>query len=275
MYLRLTAAAAALCCLLVAAAPVSATHSASATASLSMDAANPNCKLVERTYRTKCKGSRVVRVAWSVSCGYPDPIVNVIFWNPRPGKSPVEMMTEEYSGETSGVTVKRIGAGTRVFATVHVFCDDPGDGDLIDAHRVEADSSPTETAFIPPRLLKVEAMGNSFCGFLPTRTQLRYGLQARQTSRWDYSLVFDEDSLLGMSRYKHPGRVRTRLHARGAGVNYNDIAAPWVPGVIGRIPTAAGTTFVPRRPGPLKVWAVIGGAKTNVLTLRVVPRRGC
>src|SRR5215213_8858477 len=37
------------------------------------------------------------------------------------------------------------------------------------------------------------------------------------------------------------------------GVNYNDIAAPWVPGVTGRIPTEAGTTFVARRGGPLKV----------------------
>lgn len=275
MPLRLTAAAVSLCCLLVAAAPASANHAASATGSLTMDPAPASCKLVERSYKSKCRGSRVVRVTWSVSCGYPDPIVNVRFWNPRPGKSPVEMLTEEYSGELSGVTVKRIAAGTRVFATVKVFCDDPGDGDTVEAHRVVAESAPTETAFIPPRLVRVTSVKNSFCGFVPSLTQQRYGLQARQTSGWDFTLLFDDDSLLGGSRHTHAARVKTRLRSKGAGINYNDIAAPWIPGATGRIPTAAGTILVPRRPGPLKVWAVIGGAKTNVLTLRVLPRRGC
>ena len=275
MPLRLLTAAAVLCCVLVAAAPASAGHSASATASLAMDPAAPNCRLVERTYRSRCRGSRVVRVTWSVSCGYPDPVVHVQFWNPRPGKRPVEMMMEEYSGESSGVTVRRIGAGTRVFATVRVFCDDPGDGDTIEAHRVEAESPPTSEAFIPPRLTRVTSVRNSFCGFIPSLRQQRYGLQARQTSGWDFSLIFDDDSLLGMSRSTRAGRVKTRLRSKGAGTNRNDIAAPWIPGASGRIPTAAGTILVPRRPGPLKVWAVIGGAKTNVLTLRVLPRRGC
>jgi hypothetical protein len=275
MPLRLTAAAVSLCCLLAAAAPASAHHVASATASLAMDPASPSCKLVEKSYKSKCRGSRMVRVTWSVSCGYPDPIVNVRFWNPRPGKSPVEMVTEEYSGELSGVTVKRIGAGTRVFATVKVFCDDPGDGDTVEAHRAEAESVPTGTAVIPPRLVRVTSVKNSFCGFVPSLTQQRYGLQARQTSGWDFTLLFDDDSLLGGNRHTHAGRVKTRLRSKGAGINYNDIAAPWVPGVTGRIPTAAGTTLVPRRAGPLKVWAVIGGAKTNVLTLRVLPRKGC
>jgi hypothetical protein len=275
MPLRLTAAAVSLCCLLAAAAPAAAHHAASATASLVMDPASTSCKLVERSYKSKCRGSRMVRVTWSVSCGYPDPIVNVRFWNPRPGKSPVEMVTEEYSGELSGVTVKRIGAGTRVFATVKVFCDNPGDGDTVEAHRAEAESAPTETAFIPPRLVRVTSVKNSFCGFIPSLTQQRYGLQARQTSGWDFTLLFDDDSLLGGNRHTRASRVKTRLRSKGAGINYNDIAAPWVPGPTGRIPTAAGTTLVPRRAGSLKVWAVIGGAKTNVLTLRVVPPRGC
>jgi hypothetical protein len=73
--------------------------------------------------------------------------------------------------------------------------------------------------------------------------------------------------------------AETRITAvEGVGsvrINDNDIAAPWVPGVTGRIRTSAGTTLVPRRAGPLKVWAVIGGEKTNVLTLRVFSRRGC
>ena len=260
--------------MLLAAASASANHTASATASLAMDPASPSCKLVEDTYRSRCRGSRVVRVTWSVSCSYPDPIVHVQFWNLRPGERPVEMMMEEYSGESSGVTVKRIGAGTRAFATVRVFCDDPGDGDTVEAHRVEAESTPTETAFIPPRLVRVTSVRNSFGGFIPSLTQQRYGLQARQTSGWDFTLLFDDDSLLGGSRNTHASRVKTRLRSKGAGTNRNDIAAPWIPGATGRIPTSARTILVRRRPGALKVWAVIGGAKTNVLTLRVVPRRG-
>jgi hypothetical protein len=173
----------------------------------------------------------------------------------------------------SGVTAKRFEAGTRVFATVKVYCDFDGDGNTIEAHRVEAESPRTAEAFIPPRLVKVESVKNSFCGFLPSRMQARYGLQARETSGWDFSLIFNDDSLLGVSRFSHAGRLRTRLRARGAGVNHNDIAAPWIPGASGRIPTAAGTILVPRRAGPLRVWAVIGGAKTNVLTLRVLPSR--
>ncbi len=275
MPLRLLTVAAVLCWVLVAAASASANHTASATASLTMDPASPSCKLVEKTYRSRCKGSRVVRVTWSVSCGYPDPIVNVRFWNPRPGKSPVEMMTEEYSGETSGVTVKRIGAGTRIFATVKVFCDNPGDGDLIDSHRAEAESPPTAEAFIPPRFVGVSNIKNSFCGFIPTLRQQRYGLQARQTSGWDFSLIFDEDSLLGVRRFSDAGRRRTILRARGAGINWRSVAAPFIPTATQRFPTAAGMILVPRKAGALRIWAVIGGEKTNVLTLRVVPRRGC
>jgi hypothetical protein len=266
--LKVAACAAAVLCI---AAPASAHHSASATASLAMDPASPSCKLVEKTYRTKCKGSRVVRVTWSVSCAYPDPGVDVRFWTPRPGRSPFEMEAVEADG-TSGVTVKRFPAGTKVFATVKVFCDFPGD-DTIDAHRVEAESPPTAEAFIPPRLLRVKSVTNSFCGVNVNRTLERYGLQARQTSAWDFSLVFNDDSLLGVSRYSTAGRAKTVLRAKGAGINDRGPAAPWIPGPTGRIPTAAGTRLVPRKAGPLKVWAVIGGAKTNVLTLRVLPKR--
>ena len=274
MPLRLLSAAAVLCGVLLAAASASAHHSASATASLTMDPANPNCKLVEKTHRSKCRGSRVVRVTWSVSCSNPDPIVNIRFWTPRPGKSPEEMESVEES-VPSGVTVKRFEAGTKVFATVKVFCDFEGDGDTIDAHRVVAESTPTAEAFIPPRLVGVSNIKNSFCGFIPTLRQQRYGLQARQTSGWDFSLIFNEDSLLGVRRFSDAGRRRTILRARGAGINWRAIAAPWIPTATQRFPTAAGIILVPRKPGPLKIWAVIGGEKTNVLTLRVAPRRSC
>lgn len=257
-----------------AAAPAGAHHSGStsANASLTMDPQSPNCKLVERTYRSKCKGSQVARVTWSVDCINPDPIVEVRFWTPRPGKSPVILDTRE-ADTHGGVTAVRFEAGTRVFATVKVYCDFPGDGDTIDDHRVTAESPPTAEGFIPPRLVRVESVTNSFCGINPTNRQLRFGLQARETSDWDFTLIFNEDSLLGRSRDSRAGRKATRLRARGAGVNYNDLAAPWVSGATGRIPTQAGMTMVPRKAGKMKVWAVIGGAKTNVLTLRVLPKR--
>jgi len=73
--------------------------------------------------------------------------------------------------------------------------------------------------------VRVTSVKNSFCGFIPSLTQQRYGLQARQTSGWDFTLLFDDDSLLDGSRHTHAGRVKTRLRSQGAGINYNDIAA--------------------------------------------------
>jgi hypothetical protein len=257
---------------LIAAAPAGAHHSASAAASLGLDPPQAGCKLSESSYRSKCRGSRVVRVTWSVGCAYPDPIVEVRFWTPRPGKSPIVMETEEGSA-ASGVTVKRFEAGTKVFATVRVYCDFEGDGDTIDAHRITAESAPTAEAFIPPRLVLVESVTNSFCGIVPTNRQARYGLQAGETSGFDFTLIFNEDSLLGTDARSRAGLRRTLLHARGAGLNGKAPARPWLPGATGPVPTQAGVRLVPRRGGKLRVWAVIGGAKTNVLTLRVLPRR--
>ena len=116
-------------------------------------------------------------------------------------------------------------------------------------------------------------MINSFCGFIPSLTQQRYGLQARQTSRWDFTLLLRRRLACSAGAATPTRRASRRGCApRARAINYNDIAAPWVPGVTGRIRTSAGTILVPRRAGPLKVWAVIGGEKTNVLTLRVLPR---
>ena len=87
----------------------------------------------------------------------------------------------------SGVTKRRIGAGTRVLARVIVYCDTEGDGDTIEAHRVTA-SATTEAQLSAPRLVKVEAMTNSFCGFIPDRRQQRFqprlGKAWRSTTRW-------------------------------------------------------------------------------------------
>jgi hypothetical protein len=40
-----------------------------------------------------------------------------------------------------------------------------------------------------------------------------------------------------------------------------------------RDPGVIGTWFTPKRAGKLKVWATIGGKKTNVRRMRVLPKR--
>lgn len=257
---------------LAGATPASAHHSASATASLAMDPPSPRCKLVERSHRSKCRGSRLVRVTWSVACSAEYPLVEVKLWTPRPGKSPVVFDSRE-EGTHSGVTTFHVEAGTRVFATVEVLCDFEGDGETIDYHRVRAESAPTVAAFNPPRLVLVENVGNSFCGVVPTIRQLSRTLQARETSSWDLDLIFNADSLLAVKRRSAAWFRRIRIHARGAGLRGSARARPWVPGAIGPITTQAGVRLVPRRGGRLKIWAVIGGEKTNVLSLKVFPKR--
>jgi hypothetical protein len=163
----------------------------------------------------------------------------------------------------------------RVFATVTAFCDTNGDGDTVPPHTARADSPATAEAYIPPRLTKVEAVTNSFCGFDVPNRWLTTVLQARQTSGVDFHLTFDDSSLLGVRRFSKAGRAKTVLFWRGAGLHGHGAARSFVPGPTAPIPTEAGVRWAPRKRGTLRVWAKIGGYRTNALAFRVVPARRC
>jgi hypothetical protein len=257
------------------AAPASAHHSISASAALTLEPPRAGCKLVELRTKSRCDGSQVVRVDWSWGpCAEPDRGgATVHFWTPRPGGGkPVELEAREPEGMSGALRV-RFDAGVRVFATVTAVCDSDGDGDTIPPHTATAESPATPEAYIPPRLTRVQALTNSFCGLNVPNRWLTTVLQARQPSGVDFSLTFDDSSLLGVRRFSRAGRAKTILYARGAGLKFHARARSSVPGPTAPIPTGAGMRWVPRKGGTLKVWAVIGGYKTNVLAFRVVPPR--
>ena len=249
-------------------------HAATASASLTLEPLDPSCRRTENAPRSRCNGSRVARIDWSATCGAESAIVEVDYLLARPGgRRPVGIGNVEVDTPAlNGVTRKRIGAGTRVLGLVTVYCDTAGDGDTIGAHRVKA-SAITATALIAPRLVKVEAVTNGFCGFIPTNRQLKFSAQAGETLGVDYKLLFNEQSLLGTDRRKRPGLRRQRLFVRGAGVSYRERPLTFIPGAGGRIKVAAGARVAVRRKGRLRFSALIGGVRTNSLAFPVFGRR--
>jgi hypothetical protein len=253
--------------------PAGAHHSATASARLTLEPLGPRCKQAENAPRSKCDGSRVARVDWSATCGADSAIIEVDYMAARPGgKRPLGLATVELDSALAGVTRKRIGAGTRVLASVTVHCDSEGDGDTIESHRVTA-SATTATAVIAPRLVKVEAVTNSFCGFRPTNRQTKFSAQAGETMAVDYTLEFNEQSLLGADSRKPAGLRQQRLFARGGGVRYRERPRNFVPGPVGLLRVSAGARFPVRRKGKLRFSAVIAGMRTNSLAFPVFGRR--
>jgi hypothetical protein len=63
--------------------------------------------------------------------------------------------------------------------------------------------------------------------------------------------------------------VLLRFFARGAGVRRKASADRGMLNQLG----ALGTWVNPRRGGTLRIWATIGGHKTNTLRIRVLPKR--
>lgn len=98
------------CLTALAAAPAAgAHHSASATASLTLEPLGSNCRQDENAPRSRCNGSRVARVDWSVTCGAESAIVNVEYLAARPGgRAPVGLQTVEI--DTPGLSGVRKGA---------------------------------------------------------------------------------------------------------------------------------------------------------------------
>jgi hypothetical protein len=203
--------------------------------------------------------------------------VTIHYWSPRPdGTGSLALrQVRPSSDKSSGVSVVRFRAGVRVFATVEVDCFVAGDGQTTQDHTASAVSKPTQTVFIAPRLVSVEAVRNSFCGVnVPIRLTDSL-LQARRRSAADYHTVFNGPSLVGAPKLSSAGRARTILRARGAGLRIRRRARAYVPGATGRIHTEAGIVWRPRKRGWLRVWAVIGGFRTNALAFRVLPRHSC
>jgi hypothetical protein len=132
-------------------------------------------------------------------------------------------------------------------------------------HRASATST-TQQLYLAPQLVSARTTRASFCGVRVPARKLDRWLQAGQYAELGYTLSFSGASLL---KGGVPALRQIKLFARGAGVRLK--RAP-DRGML-RDPGVTGTWLTPRRGGTLKVWATIGGHRTNTLRIRVLPRR--
>jgi hypothetical protein len=259
----------------LAAAPVSAHHQATVSATATSLTLDPSkCAFSERRTRSRCDGTRRARVTWSVSCGTNKPYVTVDFLARRAGGGkPILLASETADLQTTGVTSTLLEPGARVYATVTVDCvwDDP-EGTGPEAHSVAVTSAPTAEVVVPPWLVSVDDVYNNFCNFTPRSG--RVVLQAGQSSILDFGIDFNDRSLLGVNRRRPAGVRKMWVNARGAGIRKRRHPELYLLGPFGqRDPVAAALRLNPRRAGSMRVWAEVGGVRTNALSVPVVRSR--
>jgi hypothetical protein len=90
--------------------------------------------------------------------------------------------------------------------------------------------------------------------------------QAGQYAQIEYFLRYSASSL---TRRGVPELRQLKFFARGAGVRKKASADRGMLNQLG----ALGTWVNPRRAGTLRIWATIGGHRTNTLRIRVLPKR--
>jgi hypothetical protein len=268
-YIALAAAALALA---AAAAPAAQANHVAPTASASLELGGKVADCDPGTF--VCGGARRATISWNASCG------------PGHGHEALESIEVlilgvtptgrrfTYSGETldfeapfTGSLDMTAGPGLRFLGQVIVTCaveTVDSEGNAV-THRASA-TAETQQLYRPPFLRETRITSGSWCGVNLTPRQTERLLQAGQYAEVAWTLRFDAASLM---RRGVPASRQIRLHARGAGIRVKkrpDRGMLRDPGVI-------GTWFTPRRAGKLKVWATIGGKKTNVRRMRVLPKR--
>ena len=224
-----------------------------------------------------CGGSRRATVSWNASCGpgvSPDALqeIEVSILGVKPSGKRFVYDSETFDS-VDGKLVDSLsvvaGPGLRFVAEVTVTCSMEvvnGEGDLVE-HRGKASGTSAEL-FLAPRLSGYLIERGTVCGYNLSDRQFKRVLQARQYFRLVWYLRFSGASLLksGMAP-----RKQVKLFARGAGLSQK--TAPDRSLLFGS--GDIGNTLTPRRAGTLKIWATIGGYRTNTLRIKVLPRRGC
>jgi hypothetical protein len=159
------------------------------------------------------------------------------------------------------------GPGLRFFGEVVVTCSSTVINE--DGHEVEHTakaSSTTAQFYLPPQLMAFRTTRSGFCGVNVPKSKLDQWLQARQYAELEYFLRYSARSL---TRRGVPELRQLRFFARGAGVRKKASADRGMLNQLG----ALGTWVNPRRAGTLRIWATIGGHRTNTLRIRVLPKR--
>jgi hypothetical protein len=221
-----------------------------------------------------CGGARRATISWNVSCGpgqgheaLEEIEVSILGVTPTGRRFTYSSETLDYETPFTGSLGMTAGPGLRFLGRVVATCavetvDSEG---YADTHRAGA-TAETQQLYRPPFLRETRISSGTWCGVRLGPRQSERLLQAGQYFEVAWTLRFDSASLL---RRRVPLLRQIRLHARGAGIRVKkrpDRGMLRDPGVI-------GTWFTPKRAGRLKVWATIGGKKTNVRRMRVLPKR--
>jgi hypothetical protein len=220
-----------------------------------------------------CGGSRRATVSWNATCGpgvSPDALeeIEVSILGVKPSGRRFTFESETFDSVGAGLvdSVGMVaGPGLRFVGEVVVTCNvqaETPDGDLVD-HRGTARGTTAE-AFLPPRLGSFGIPRGTWCG-VAVKGSGNF-LQAGQFFDVQWGLRYSGASLF---RSGVPARSQIKLFGRGAGIRFK--RSPSL--AILRNFYGIGTAVRPRRAGTLKIWATIGGKKTNTLRIRVAPKR--
>ena len=222
-----------------------------------------------------CARGRRATVSWNASCGPaapPDALktVDVGISGVRPNGT-----TFGYDGEAVDEQPPAIGSmgmiagpGLRFFGEVQVTCSATvvnEEGHEVE-HSATASSGRTAQFYLPPQLIDYRSTRAGFCGVNLPQRRLSRLFQARQYAEVEYFLAYSAASLI---KPGVPELRQIKLFARGDG--YRIKSAP-DRGMLREL-GAIGRWVNPRRAGTLRLWATIGGKRTNTLRARILPRR--
>ncbi len=255
---------------LATAAPVAqADHVApSITATLTLGRAVKDCNA-----EGVCARGRRATVTWNASCGPAAPAdalreIYPTIYGVRPDGRRFaydgEALEEPTPAGSMGMTA---GPGLRFFAEVSVTCSATvvnEEGYEVE-HRASATSAPTQQFFLPPQLISARTTRSGFCGVTPPVSRMDRLFQAGQYAEVAYVLGYSGASLM---KPGIPGLRQIKLFARG------DRRLKSAPdrGMLREL-GAIGRWVNPRRAGTMRLWATIGGHRTNTLRMRILPKR--
>jgi hypothetical protein len=269
---RLGVALAAVAAMALAAPAAQADHIApSVTATLELGDAVRDCSA-----SGLCARARRATVSWNASCGPAAPAdalqnVDVGIYGVRPDGTRFPYDGEALEADDATLTGSMgmtAGPGVRFFGEVTVTCSATvvnEEGNEVE-HTAKATSGPTAQFYLPPQLVSYRTARSGFCGVNVPNSKLSKWLQAGQYAELEYFLRYSARSL---TRRGVPELRQLRFFARGAGVRRKASADRGMLNQLG----ALGTWVNPRRGGTLRIWATIGGHKTNTLRIRVLPKR--
>jgi hypothetical protein len=273
---RVCVAFAALALLAVAAPAAQADHLApTVTATLELGGrATDDCDQVSGFPRPLCGGARRARISWNASCGPsapPDALqeieVGILGVAPNGRRFGYDGEVLDYQAPLVGSLAMTAGPGLRFLGRVVVKCSvetTDAEGNLVE-HRGEATADTTQL-YLPPYLAAFRNTRASFCGVNLRGNRSSFLLQADQYAEMSWYPRYSAASLI---RRGTPEIRQIKLFARGAGIRVKASPDRGILNEFGDL----GTSLRPRRAGKLRIWATIGGKRTNALRVTVLPKR--